>query len=154
MNNVFNEDFQDFLKAFNKNEVKYLLVGGYSVIIYGYSRTTGDLVLWVEKSKENYNRIASSFYDFGMSVFDMTEISFLSDESDVFSFGRIPVRIDILNALKGVEFSEAFEKSQIHILDSIPVRVIHYNHLILSKKAAGSFKDLDDIEQLENNKSL
>ncbi len=29
------------------------------------------------------------------------------------------------------------------------VRVIHYNHLIESKKAAGRNKDLDDVEQLE-----
>jgi hypothetical protein len=43
MNNIFNEDFQDFIRSFNENDVKYILVGGYSVIIYGYSRTTGDM---------------------------------------------------------------------------------------------------------------
>lgn len=85
-----------------------------------------------------------------MSTFDMTEQNFLSNESDVFSFGRIPVRIDILTDLKGVVFDEAYDKSEIHEIGDIPVRVIHYKHLIESRKAAGRYKDLDDIEQLEN----
>ncbi|MEZ4897621.1 MAG: hypothetical protein R2806_12330 [Saprospiraceae bacterium] len=40
MSNMFNEDFQDFIKAFNEAEVKYVLIGGYAVIIHGYQRTT------------------------------------------------------------------------------------------------------------------
>jgi hypothetical protein len=31
MGNIFNLDFQEFLLALNKNEVKNVLVGGYSV---------------------------------------------------------------------------------------------------------------------------
>ena len=48
MGNLFNPDFQDFLRAFRLHGVRYVLVGGYSVIMHGYSRTTGDLDLWVE----------------------------------------------------------------------------------------------------------
>jgi hypothetical protein len=151
MNNIFNEDFQDFLNSFNNNDVKYILVGGYSVIIHGYSRTTGDMDLWVEKTKENYSKIVNAFYEFGMSMFDMTEENFIANKLDVFSFGRDPVRIDILTDLKGVEFATAYKDSEIHILDYISVRVINYKHLIESKKAVGRHKDLDDIEQLENN---
>jgi hypothetical protein len=33
--NVFNTDFQEFIEALNKSEVKYILVGGYSVILHG-----------------------------------------------------------------------------------------------------------------------
>ena len=37
--------------------MKYILVGGYAVIIHGYNRTTGDLDIWVERSAENYYKI-------------------------------------------------------------------------------------------------
>jgi hypothetical protein len=47
MGNIFNQDFRDFISALNQEEVNYLLVGGYSVILHGYSRTTGDMDLWV-----------------------------------------------------------------------------------------------------------
>jgi len=41
--NIFNDDFKDFLLALNTEKVKYILVGGYAVILHGYNRTTGDL---------------------------------------------------------------------------------------------------------------
>lgn len=105
MGNLFNLDFQDFLRALRLHDVRYVLVGGYSVIMHGYSRTTGDLDLWVEKSAENYERLVRAFHSFGMSVFDMTAHNFLHNPAmDVFP----PVAIDIITQLKGVEFADAF----------------------------------------------
>ncbi|MCK9182580.1 MAG: hypothetical protein M0P13_06855 [Fibrobacteraceae bacterium] len=34
---------QDFLKTFNQCKVRYMIVGGASVILHGYARTTVDL---------------------------------------------------------------------------------------------------------------
>ncbi|MBK6362490.1 MAG: hypothetical protein IPF52_02935 [Saprospiraceae bacterium] len=47
-NSIFNNDFRDFLNALNQANVKYVLVGGYSVIFYGYNRVTGDLDLFLD----------------------------------------------------------------------------------------------------------
>ncbi|MGN6177564.1 MAG: hypothetical protein ACTHNW_00170 [Mucilaginibacter sp.] len=49
MGNIFNDDFREFIQCFNLANVKYILVGGYSVILHGYSRTTGDMDIWVER---------------------------------------------------------------------------------------------------------
>lgn len=76
MGNVFNDDFQDFIKSLNQAKVKYVLVGGYSVIYYGFARTTGDLDIFVEVSKENYSNLKTAFLHFGLSLFDMTEENF------------------------------------------------------------------------------
>ena len=35
---IFNEDFQEFITALNNNEVEYILVGGYSVILHEIKR--------------------------------------------------------------------------------------------------------------------
>jgi len=35
--------YRDFIALLNKHAVKYILVGGYAVNFYGYSRFTGDL---------------------------------------------------------------------------------------------------------------
>jgi len=54
--------------------------------MHGYSRTTGDLDLWVEKSADNYERLVKAFRHFGMPVFDMTAQNFLHNPAmDVFS---------------------------------------------------------------------
>jgi hypothetical protein len=42
-------DLQDFLNAFNKSEVRYLIVGGAAVILHGYARTTVDLDICLRK---------------------------------------------------------------------------------------------------------
>jgi predicted nucleotidyltransferase len=149
MGSIFNDDFRDFIRALNDNQVEYILVGGYAVILHGYRRVTGDMDVWVNRTKENYLKLTRAFGDFGLPLFDMTESNFLNlDEADVFSFGRPPVGIDILTNLKGVDFKEAYALSQIFIDGDLEVRYLHLNNLIAAKKAAGRHKDLDDIEKL------
>lgn len=97
MSNIFNEDFQYFIKAFNEAEVRYVLIGGYAVIIHGYQRTTGDMDLFVECTKENYSQIKKAFQLFQMPLFGMTEEKFLASEQYVvFKYGKPLVSIDIL----------------------------------------------------------
>jgi len=70
MGNIFNPDFQEFLLALNKNEVKYVLVGGYSVIYHGFPRTTGDLDIFVEVSAINYAKLVQAFEQFQMPFYN------------------------------------------------------------------------------------
>ena len=150
MGDLFNEDFQDFLKALNQAEVEYLLVGGYAVILHGYSRTTGDMDIWVNRSQPNYQKLALAFEMFGMPVFDMTEEKFLNPEKAVvFSFGREPRQIDILTKVKGLKFNVAIANARSVDVDGIPFRMLSREDLMFAKRAAGRNRDLDDIENLE-----
>ena len=149
MGNIFNDDFRDFIQALNNHDVHYILVGGYAVILHGYRRATGDMEIWVNRTKENYLKLTLAFAEFSLPVFDMTEEKFLdADTTDVFSFGRPPVSIDIITKLKGVEFNDAFVQFQTFNEEGLLIRFIHLNNLIEAKKAAGRHKDLDDIEKL------
>ena len=149
MANIFNEDFRDFIAALNNNHVKYILVGGFAVILHGHSRVTGDMDIWVEPIEENYVKLVDAFKEFGMSLFDMTKTNFLSvDKFDVFSFGRKPVSIDIMTKVKGLNFDEAYQHSTIFNDHGLLIRTLHFNDLILAKKGSGRLKDIDDIDQL------
>ncbi|GMQ28321.1 hypothetical protein [Algoriphagus confluentis] len=149
MGSIFQDDFRDFLNALNEQSVDYILVGGFSVIIHGYSRTTGDMDIWVRKTKENYWRITQAFLQFGMPLFDMNEENFLyHPEWNVFSYGRSPVAIDIMTEVKGLEFDLAFEKSKIFNDEGLLVRTLHKNDLIEAKNSSKRSKDLDDLENL------
>ncbi|MES2003226.1 MAG: DUF6036 family nucleotidyltransferase [Bacteroidota bacterium] len=149
MGNIFNEDFRDFLLALNKQEVKYLLVGGFAVILHGYSRTTGDMDIWVERTPQNYFRIKQAFLQFGMPVFDMTENNFLSHPNwDVFTFGIPPVAIDLMIKVKGLEFEACFTSAIIFEDEDLKIRTINLNDLLIAKKLAGRSKDLNDLENL------
>ncbi len=151
MNNIFNTDFQDFLKAFEDCDVEYVLVGGYSVIIHGYSRTTGDMDLFVNPVFENYKNIEKAFSIFGMPLFGMSIDKFLdTDNFDVFEYGRQPMAIDIITKLKGVTFEEAIKNSiRYDVTEFLSINVIHINQLIQNKMAVGRSKDMADIEYLK-----
>ena len=148
MGNIFNEHFRDFINALNDNKVEYVLVGGMAVILHGYVRGTGDMDVWVNKTKDNYQKLVKAFAQFGMPVFDMTEVAFLGNEFDVWGIGVQPVRIEIMTAVKGLAFEETYKQSQFYNEDGLQIRFLHLNHLLQSKKAAGRFRDLDDIDQL------
>jgi hypothetical protein len=150
MGNIFQTDFRDFLTALNDQEVRYILVGGFSVILHGYARTTGDMDIWVERSTENYLKLKKAFLQFGMPVFDMTAENFLSHPNwDVFTFGTPPVAIDIMVKVKGLDFETCYQRSVWFEDADLVIRTIHKNDLLKAKEAAGRSKDLDDIENLQ-----
>jgi hypothetical protein len=150
MANIFHEDFRDFINALNKAEVRYILVVGYSVVLHGYSRTTGDMDFWVERTSENYKRIIKAFQIFGMPLFDMTESNFLSHPIwDVFTFGTPPVAIDIMVKIEGLNFKDVFQKAVYFEDDDLRIRTINRNDLIAAKKIAGRAKDINDLENLQ-----
>jgi len=151
MTNILNRDFTEFIDALTKAGVEYLLVGGYAVIFYGYNRTTGDLDIWVYPTKDNYQRLSKAFTNFGMSMFDMKEEKILkTDYYDVFTFGRPPICIEILTAVKGLEFHSAYKNSKLQDFDGCPVRIIDFPDLVRTKKAVNRYKDRDDLEHLGN----
>jgi hypothetical protein len=149
MGNIFNQDFQEFLLALNEKKVNYVLVGGYSVIYHGFPRTTGDLDLFVEVSKENYGNLVLAFEQFKMPTFDMTEDSFLNQTKiNVYTFGRPPVCIEILKEISGFTFQEINNNAIQTVFENIPMKIIHLNDLRRNKEISGRSKDLNDLENL------
>jgi hypothetical protein len=74
-----NSDFKELLQAFAKNEVRYLVVGGYAVMHYSQPRFTKDLDLWLEPDPENAGRVMAAFREFGMPLIDVTEQDFATE---------------------------------------------------------------------------
>lgn len=150
MGNIFNQDFRDFLFALNEANVEYILVGGYAVILHGYNRTTGDLDVWVNPCEKNFDRLRIAFKIFGLPIDAISKNDFLNnDDFDVFSFGKPPVSIDIMTAVKGLEFEPTYQKSSTYETEGLQIQLIHYSSLLTAKRSSGRYKDLNDIEHLE-----
>ena len=149
MPNIFNNDFRDFIAALNEQEVEYMIVGGYAVILNGYRRSTGDMDIWVNVTPANHKRLLNAYVTFGLPTSDISEENFLNnDEIDVFTYGVPPVCIEIMKVLKGCDFAEAYQLSNVFDENDLKIRYIHIDTLIQAKKASGRYKDLDDIEKL------
>jgi predicted nucleotidyltransferase len=146
--NIFNGDFKDFILYLNQYEVEYIVVGGYAVIIRGYSRSTGDIDIWVNKTEENFINLQKVIKAFGLPEIAIKKEEFFSDTFDVFTFGKPPYAIEIMTAVKGLDFTNTYNNSTIEQINETPIRIIHLHNLLEAKKAAGRNKDLNDIENL------
>jgi len=101
-NNVFYQEFLEFIKALNENEVEYLIIGGFAVGFHRYSRATGDIDFWINKTKDNAIKVVKACIDFGIAEEDLFPEMFLSDEKLV-KIGEAPYKIEILNVMSGLK---------------------------------------------------
>ena len=144
----FPPDFREFVGLLEKNEVAYMIVGGYAVGYHGYPRFTGDLDIWLKVSEENAKKIAASINQFGMSSLGLTESDFLIHDN-IIQIGYPPLRIDLLSDIDGVSFDDCYENKIRADHEGFVYNIISYDDLIRNKKASNRSKDKGDIENLE-----
>lgn len=140
-------DFKEFLQLLNANDVEYLLVGGYAVGYYGYVRATADIDIWIAINPANAQRAVTTLEQFGFQPPPSAEELFLTPENIV-RLGVPPFRIEILNSVSGVEFTECYAAKVVANLDGVSVNIIGLSQLKTNKLASGRGKDLVDIEHL------
>jgi hypothetical protein len=145
---MFSKDFKEFLQLLIKNEVDYLIVGGYAVGYHGYPRFTGDLDIWLNPVPQNSKKIMKCIDEFGFSSLGLTENDF-TKIGNVIQLGSPPLRIDILNDIDGVVFDDCYRNKVNVEIDEMLVNFISYHDLIKNKKATGRHRDLDDLENLQ-----
>ena len=145
--NLLPQDFKDFLRLLNSNGVEYLLIGGYAVGYYGYSRATADIDVWVAIDPDNANKAVAAIREFGFGTPDLTP-ELLRQPEKVIRMGLPPFRIEVLTTISGVTFGECYAARETAVLDGVPVTIISREHLKANKKACGRLKDLADLEHL------
>jgi hypothetical protein len=59
------QEFREFAELLNSNNVRYLIVGGIAVALYGYPRYTGDFDIWVDTSDDNASKLIKAIEEFG-----------------------------------------------------------------------------------------
>lgn len=140
---------KEFIAEMIRHQVRFMLIGGYAVIFYGYVRTTGDLDVWLEPSDENKTRFVNLLLELGYNLKSIDAVR----EADftrtlAFHIGSPPERIDFLTRISGVKFEEA-EKDQAFIAEeNLKIPVISYKHLIINKMLSTRMKDKADVEEL------
>lgn len=140
------QDFKDFLKLLNDNQVEYLLVGGYAVAYHGFPRTTLDMDIWIANTTENAEKMIRVMRAFGFTG-EISPQLFRTDDG-VVRMGVPPMKIEVMTSASGVTFGECFKRLIVATIDGVRVNVISLGDLRLNKAAAGRYKDLDDLEHL------
>ncbi len=93
-------DFRDLLEEFGREEVEFLLVGGYAVAFHGRPRATKDIDLLLEGGRANLERAACALSRFCAPPNVVSAVRSMSDTEVVF-MGQAALRIDFLRSLDG-----------------------------------------------------
>ena len=144
------EEFKEFIKCLNSNNVIYLLVGGWAVGIYGHPRATKDIDFLVSRDKSNLKKLQKAFLEFGTPPID---IQAFSEEGYVIRIGTSPTQIDIINKASGIDINDCFTRKNKMDVDGLEIMLISKKDLITNKKASGRQTDLGDAEKLEYKKN-
>jgi hypothetical protein len=146
-----NSDFSDMLSALSAEGVEYLLIGAYAMAAHGVPRATGDIDIWVRPSPGNADRVLRALARFGAPLGEL-RASDLAQLGTVFQVGVAPNRVDVMTAIDGVTFDEAWSHRETRVIDGVTLSVIGRDDLIRNKSATGRARDRADAELLERMK--
>lgn len=140
-------DFKEFIQCLNKHRVKYLLVGGWALGVYGNPRATKDIDFLIAVDKSNITQLQKALLEFGAPT---VNAEVFEEIGNVFRLGSSPIQIDIINQADGISIDESYKRRVNIKLDDIVIPVISKADLILNKRSSGRLKDLADVESLES----
>ncbi|MBS1221158.1 MAG: hypothetical protein H6R24_947 [Proteobacteria bacterium] len=146
---MLTQDFKEFLELLNKNQVEYLIVGGYAVAMHGYPRYTGDLDIWINANRETAAKMIKVLDEFGFGSLGLRQTDFM-ESGNVIQMGYPPFRIDILTRADGVDFADCYRNRVIVEHDGVIMPIININDLQKNKAATGRPKDLEDLRNLND----
>lgn len=117
-----NPDFLDLLAALVRAKTRFLVVGAHALAAHGVPRATGDLDVWIQPDPENARRVREALLDFGAPAEALgLPPADLAAPGLVFQLGAPPRRIDVLTAITGVAFDDAWSSRSVHRVGEIDV---------------------------------
>lgn len=134
------KDLRAFVALLNADHVKYVIVGGYAVAFHGRPRFTGDIDVFVESSIDNSARIIDVLKTFGFGELDVKAEDLRHDDL-VLQLGFPPNRIDLMTAIDGVKFDQAWAtrvEAMVSVLQSqmTPAEIQRGHALVANELAA------------------
>ena len=148
--NIFLDAHLKLIRELLKNEVEFIIIGGYAVILHGYKRTTGDLDIWLKPDNNHKNNLVSALRSVGIQKQGLDElISIDFEKKVVFTIWEPPEQVDFLTHINNLEFEYASRRKILVKLDNLKVPFLNVQDLIVSKMSTDRYKDKADIEELQ-----
>ena len=140
------DQLQSVFASFQKNDVRYLVIGGIAAVLYGVPRATFDLDVLIEPTLENTQRLLQAMSEAGLGTASLASADeVLSQEITIFT-DRI--RLDVQTSTPGIVFEEAWQRRVTMNYRGQVLEVVSLTDLIASKRASGRDVDLEDVRIL------
>jgi len=147
-------DFENLLNTLIKNEVEFVIIGGFAATVHGVTLLTNDIDICIQFTHDNTEKLFNSLKDYNPIIREI-EIP-LKDKRD--SLDKLKNLylitelgpIDILSEVAGLGTYEDVLPHSIEIdLFESKCKVLDIDSLIKSKKEMKRPKDIETITQLQ-----
>jgi len=135
---------QEIREALSRHGVRYLFIGKSGAILLGFSDTTQDADLYVDRNPQNGEALVEALKELG---FQLTEdqSSEIRRGKDFIQLKNGPFDVDLIFAPDGIErFEDAWRRR----IDVEGFPVCHPDDIIASERAANRAKDREGLPRL------
>jgi hypothetical protein len=127
------EDLLALCKALNAEGVRYVLIGGFAMILHGFVRGTKDIDLLVDASPDNIQRLKRA-----MSVLPDNAIALIEDdEVERYQVVRVAdeIVVDLMKMACGIDYRRAADGGiETKLVNDVPIPVARKELLIETKQ--------------------
>jgi len=131
----------------NAAGVRYLIVGGYAVMVHTEPRYTKDLDVWIQPERNNARLLLEALSAFGAPTAGVTPDDFTEPEV-FFQIGVDPVRVDILTSVTGLDFEAAWGRRIAVDFSGVAAPLLCRADILAAKIASGRPRDRRDARHL------
>ena len=158
--------YGEILREFQKQKVKYVIVGGIAVNLLGFLRSTADMDILVEMSNDNLKKVVTVLKQKGYHVKQPFNPMGIADEKTrydwihnkhmkAFNFYKENELKEVDIIIESPVSFEKAKKSSLRVrIDNTILPVISIDNLIRMKQNTGRDTDKLDIKKLKKIKEL
>lgn len=159
-------DYLGIFRKFNEEGIRYLVVGGVAMNLFGVPRATYDIDILIDLEDDNISALMRLMKEWGfkpkvpVNIMDFTDKAKRDDwikTKNMKAFNLVNARwalseIDIIIDAP-VGYAEARKRAKKITVQGVPIPVISIDDLITMKRAAGRELDKADIQYLRKVKN-
>ena len=135
---------QELGRIFEQHGVKYLFFGKSGAILLGYSDTTQDVDLYVDKQRENCEKVVAALLELGFRLTEREQEE-IGRGKDFIQLRNGPFDVDLIFAPDGIErFDDAWKRR----VEKHGFPIASIDDVIRSKQAANRQKDRESLPRL------
>lgn len=135
------DDLVELCRHLNGTGARYVVIGGFAIILNGYIRTTGDIDLLVDSSAENIARIKKAL----LYLPDQAIHEIETNEVAKYAIVRIAdeIIVDLMQKACDVTYKDTLDHIKYHTVNDVRIPFLEPN-LLLRTKMSMRAKDADD----------
>jgi predicted nucleotidyltransferase len=135
---------EEVREVFARHGVRYLFIGKSGAILLGFSDTTQDVDLFVERSEQNGRAVVAALAELGFALTEAQAAAIVRGK-DFIQLRNGPFDLDLIFAPDGIETFEAAWSRHVEV-EGFPVCSL--DDIIASKQATGRQRDLESLPRL------